>query len=83
MRDYDLEKIDLLKVDVEGSEREIFANAEPWIESVGAICMELHDRFKAGCSRSFFKAVDDFPIELRRGEDVLVVRDRSFLNPVL
>lgn len=83
IRDYDLEKIDLLKVDVEGSEREIFANPDPWIASVGAICMELHDRFKAGCSRSFFKAVSDFPIELRRGEDVLVVRDRSFLNPVL
>ena len=83
MRDYDLEKIDLLKVDVEGSEKEIFANANPWIAFVEAICLELHDRFKAGCSRSFFQAVDDFPIELRRGEDVLVVRDRSRLNPLL
>ena len=82
IRDYNLEKIDLLKVDVEGSEKEIFANANPWIDSVEAICLELHDRFKAGCSRSFFKAVDDFPIELRRGEDVLVVRDRSQLKPV-
>ena len=83
MRDYNLDRIDLLKVDVEGSEKEIFANSEPWIASVEAICMELHDRFKAGCSRSFFKAVDGFPVELRRGEYVLVVRDKSSLNPVL
>jgi FkbM family methyltransferase len=83
IRDYNLEKIDLLKVDVEGSEKEIFANANPWIASVEAICLELHDRFKAGCSRSFFKAVDDFPIELRRGEDVLVMRDQSHLIPLL
>jgi FkbM family methyltransferase len=83
MRDYGLNRIDLLKVDIEGSEKEIFANADPWIDCVDAICMELHDRFKAGCSRAFFTAVEDFPIELRRGEDVLVVRDRSRLSPLV
>lgn len=83
LRDYCLEKIDLLKVDVEGSEKEIFADARAWIASVDAICIELHDRFKAGCSRSFFKAVDDFPIEVRRGEDVLVMRDPSRLHSQL
>ncbi len=80
MRDFHLDKIDLLKIDVEGSEKEIFASADPWIDSVDAICVELHDRFKVGCSRSFFKAVEDFPIELRRGEDVLVMRDQSSQN---
>jgi FkbM family methyltransferase len=77
IRDYDLEKIDLLKVDVEGSEKEIFAAANSWISYVDAICIELHDRFKTGCSRSFYKAVEDFPVEVRRGEDVLVIRERS------
>jgi FkbM family methyltransferase len=75
MRDHGLEKIDLLKLDIEGCEKELFENSGPWIENVQAICLELHDRFKAGCSRAFYKAVDDFPIELRRGEDVLVTRD--------
>ena len=75
MRDHGLENIDLLKLDIEGCEKELFENSGPWIENVQAICLELHDRFKAGCSRAFYKAVDDFPIELRRGEDVLVTRD--------
>lgn len=74
MREYDLKKIDLLKIDVEGSEREIFASADSWMDSVHAICVELHDRFNAGCSRAFFKAVEDFPIECWHGEDVLVMR---------
>lgn len=82
MREYDLKKIDLLKVDVEGSEKEIFANADSWIDSVDAVCLELHDRFKAGCSRAFFKAVDDFPVELWHGEDVLVIRNQSHLIPI-
>jgi FkbM family methyltransferase len=74
IRDYGLGRIDLLKVDIEGSEREVFGDAAAWIDRVDAICMELHDRFKAGCSRSFFKAIDDFPVESWRGENVLVRR---------
>jgi FkbM family methyltransferase len=81
-KEFGLDRIDLLKVDVEGSEKEIFSTADSWISSVDAICIELHDRFKVGCSRSFFTAVQDFPIELRRNEDVLVARADSQLVPV-
>jgi FkbM family methyltransferase len=81
IKEFGLEKIDLLKMDVEGSEREIFESASPWIASVDTICIELHDRFKSGCSRAFFGAVGEFPIELRRNEDVLVSRAGSRLAP--
>jgi FkbM family methyltransferase len=82
IQDYGLERIDLLKLDIEGSEVELFTNSSAWIERVDAICLELHDRFRAGCSRAFYKAVEDFPVELRRGEEVLVVREESNLVPV-
>jgi FkbM family methyltransferase len=82
IKEYDLDRIDLLKIDVEGSETEIFAAADSWISSVDTICIELHDKFKIGCSRSFFNAVKDFPIELRRNEDVLVARAGSRLAPL-
>jgi FkbM family methyltransferase len=82
MRDFELKKIDLLKVDIEGSEKEVFDAADSWIAAIDAICVELHDRFKVGCSESFFNAVKDFGIELRRGEDVLVAREQSQLKPV-
>jgi FkbM family methyltransferase len=81
-QEFGLDRIHLLKVDVEGSEKEIFSTADAWISSVDAICIELHDRFKIGCSRSFFMAVQDFPIELHRNEDVLVARADSQLVPV-
>jgi FkbM family methyltransferase len=81
-QEFGLDRINLLKVDVEGSEKEIFSAADSWISSVDAICIELHDRFKVGCSRSFFMAVQDFPIELHRNEDVLVARADSQLVPV-
>jgi FkbM family methyltransferase len=72
--DHGLEKIDLLKVDIEGSEKELFGAPAPWLCQVDAICIELHDWFKAGCSRSFFAAVEDFSVEAWRGENVLVAR---------
>jgi len=74
LHDYELDKIDLLKVDIEGSEKELFAAPAPWLDQVDAICIELHDWFKAGCSRAFFSAVDDFSVEAWRGENVLFAR---------
>jgi FkbM family methyltransferase len=82
IKEFSLDRIDLLKVDVEGSETEIFATANSWISAVDVICAELHDWFKPGCSRSFYQAVGEFPIELRRNEDVLVARAESRLNPI-
>ncbi len=74
IEEYGLDRIDLLKVDIEGSEREVFDDPSGWIGRVDAICMELHDCFRTGCTRSFFRAVDDFPVESWRGENVLVRR---------
>jgi hypothetical protein len=82
MEDYKVDRVNLLKLDIEGSEKEVFSNARPWIDRVDAISIELHDRFRPGCSRAFFGAVADFPTELRRGEKILVIRDDSPLGMV-
>ena len=74
MSEYDLKWVDLLKVDIEGAEKEVFGSPDEWIGSVGAIAIELHDRFKPGCSRSFFAAVTAFPVEQTCGENVFVAR---------
>lgn len=74
VRDCKLDKIDLLKIDIEGAEKELFGAPAPWLDQVDAICIELHDWFKAGCSRTFFTAVGDFSVEAWRGENVLVAR---------
>lgn len=75
IREYDLRNIDLLKVDIEGAEKELFSAAGSWLPQVDAICIELHDRFKPGCTRTFFAAVPDFSVEARKGENVLVARE--------
>jgi FkbM family methyltransferase len=75
MSQYHLEWIDILKLDIEGAEKEVFSTSDEWIGSVGAIAIELHDRFKPGCSRSFYAGVTAFPVEQSRGEIVFVARE--------
>lgn len=52
------ERIDLLKIDIEGAERELFGDgAEQWLPRVGRIVIELHDRLVPGCSMAFYQAI--------------------------
>ncbi len=67
-------RVNLLKVDVEGAEKEVFESSTAWIENIDAIVIELHDRYKPGCSRAFFTAVDSLPFEKWIGENLYVWR---------
>ncbi len=70
MQDYNLEKIDILKIDIEGAEKEVFGDTSSWIEKVDSIIIELHERNKEGCNRSFYCGSNGFDIEWKQGENV-------------
>jgi FkbM family methyltransferase len=72
-----IESIDMLKIDIEGAEKEIFANADPWIERVRLIVIELHERIAPGCTRAFYSATRGFAGEFRSGENIVVTRKES------
>ena len=44
---YQLVKIDLVKMDIEGSEYPLF-ESDAWLERVGALCMEVHQGYPKG-----------------------------------
>jgi FkbM family methyltransferase len=77
MKDYNLEKIDILKIDIEGAEREVFSDTSSWIEKVDSIIIELHERMKAGCDRSFYCGSNGFDNEWKQGENVYLSRRNS------
>lgn len=62
--------VDLLKVDIEGAEREVFSLSSVWIEQVRSIVIELHDRYVPGCSRSVFSATQHYEEENWNGENI-------------
>lgn len=70
-----LEHVDLLKINVEGAEKEIFEHFEDWDGRVGAIFAALHDRFLPGCTEAFEKATSAFGRVVRREGMVCAIRD--------
>ena len=72
MRETGIQSIDILKVDIEGSEIEVFASCN-WINNVHVIAIELHDRVRAGCRRTVETAARDFR-SLERGEVTFFLR---------
>ena len=81
MSDQRIDRIDILKVDIEGAEKEVFADSSAWIDRVGSIIVELHERLKGGCNASFYNATTEFSQEWSRGENVYVSKP-GVLAPV-
>ena len=77
IKDYKLKQIDILKIDIEGAEKEIFEDTSKWILKVNCIMAELHDRFKPGCSRSFYNGTNGFKNEIINGENVILSRKNN------
>jgi FkbM family methyltransferase len=82
MRDHGLDFIDVLKVDIEGAEKEIFADPSEWINKVGIIIIELHENWDLGCNRNFFNATNSFPIAWKQGENVFVSKEGFLIKPL-
>ena len=69
LNDYNLGLIDILKIDIEGAEKEVFQNHALWINNVRSIIVELHDRKKPGCEEAFWKIAKRFDEVGQSGED--------------
>ena len=67
--------IDILKLDIEGAERELFRDGcEEWLPRVKMIIIELHDRHAPGCSRAVYSKLCQMPFDQEiRGENVFVL----------
>lgn len=71
---YRIKKIDLLKMDIEGGEKNVLENSKSWIGHVDTMTVELHDRICMGCDRAFYLATKDFVFFEKNGEKVTAYR---------
>jgi len=77
MEQQQLQKLDLVKIDIEGHELELFeTNTASWLPKTHQLVIETHDAFKRGCSKSVFKAVSAFNFSFSmRGENLIFTND--------
>ena len=76
------DEIDILKLDIEGAEKEIFSgNCDSWLGKVNVLIIELHDRMKEGCSEAFYSAIKKYNFkETRSGENVVLFKTGQPVN---
>lgn len=74
LQDFEDHRIDLLKIDIEGAEKEVFqAGMNRWIDQVGTIAVELHDNIRPGCRRALVEGLKGLNRSMRNlGEYTLV-----------
>jgi len=58
MAQFNLNHIDILKLDIEGAEKEIFENGNlEWLDKTDVLTIELHDMYREGTAKAFIKPV--------------------------
>jgi FkbM family methyltransferase len=77
VKKYNLKTIDILKVDIEGAEKELFIyNYKNWLPMVRCIMIELHDGDHPGCTSAFFRAIADREFTMSgKGETLTILFD--------
>ena len=83
MKLHSLPRIDLLKIDIEGSERQLFEASETqqWLPHVRMMLIEPHDRMLPGCTDAIAKALNGkFELAGRMDESLIYrsKRESSF-----
>ncbi|WP_168441930.1 FkbM family methyltransferase [Pontiella desulfatans] len=76
MKEYGIETIDILKMDIEGGEKDVLENSSAWIDRVQVMTVELHDYICMGCDRAFYLATRSFNRFERHGEKVTAYREQ-------
>lgn len=72
MSKFNIENIDILKIDVESAEKYLFGEGcDYWLSRTRLLIIELHDRMLDGCSEVFFSAMSKyhFSVEIK-GENI-------------
>jgi FkbM family methyltransferase len=81
LKQYDFPRIDFLKMNIEGSEKEVFTeHYEEWLAKTKSMLIELHDGKNAGCSKAVFSAVLNFDMAVTEtaGYGILFAKERLY-----
>jgi FkbM family methyltransferase len=81
LKHYHFTHIDFLKMNIEGSEKEIFSeNYQNWLPETKAMLIELHDGKNAGCSKAVFSTCNlyDFAVAETAPYGVLFVKENIY-----
>jgi FkbM family methyltransferase len=76
---YNIDTIDILKIDIEAAEKYIFEGEISWLKKVKVLVIELHDFMDENSSNNFFKSINNLePFNFFiHGENLVFVNTRT------
>ena len=75
MDELNIDSVDILKIDIEGAEKEVLTDPSKWIDRVQIMIIELHDKILPGCELAFNKATANWRDRKKIAEKVIAYRD--------
>lgn len=73
--------IDLLKIDIEGAEKEIFEYGyEDWLPATKIVIVETHDRYRKGTSKAVLGTIAKYDFSLELSGENLIFYNNNFIN---
>jgi len=75
LEEFSASHIDLLKIDIEGSELAVLSSPDlSWLDRVGVLALELHDRLRPGCTEALERALAGRPHRRETCGEYTVIR---------
>jgi FkbM family methyltransferase len=79
MKEMNWSTIDLLKLDIEGSEKEVFEkNYESWLPKTKMIIVEVHDHMRKGAAKSVFTATSKYNFSFSMNHENLIFQNLDY-----
>lgn len=78
MSAFDMPIIDILKIDIEGAEKNVFSSGiDAWLPKVRLMAIELHDRMVPGCTEAFASAINKHSyFDISRYSEDIILRNK-------
>jgi len=82
MNRFSFDYIDILKIDIEGSEKQLFKeNYENWLPKTKILVIELHNMINNKISKIFFNALSKYDFDIRyKGENLICYNKKYLIN---
>jgi FkbM family methyltransferase len=75
LTEFSVSHVDLIKIDIEGSELAVLSAADlSWLDRVGVLAVELHDRLRPGCTVALDRALEGRPHRREVCGEYVVIR---------
>jgi FkbM family methyltransferase len=77
-----VDQIDILKLDIEGAELDLFASGTgQWLSRIRCLVLELHDWRRPGCAQSLYLALQSYNFQQEvRGENIFLLLEAGVRN---